>query len=244
MRLLFIAALAVSFCLLYSDVGADTIVANATADTTIYQDNTGNSNGSGDFIFAGNNGGNSPRRSLIEFDLSAIPTGATITNVTFTAFMSQGTPANLNVSLHRVTADWGESTSDAPGGEGGGTAAVAGDATWTDNFFGSSNWTNNGGDFVASASATTVVGDVGSYSWSSAGLVSDVEDWLDGTNANFGWILIGDESGATTAKRFNSRTNSTSPLSLTVEFTSVPEPASGLLLATFMFGYGATRRKR
>jgi hypothetical protein len=38
-------------------------------------------------------------------------------------------------------------------------------------------------------------------------MVSDVQGWLDNPSGNFGWIMIGDESGPLTAKRFDSREN-------------------------------------
>ena len=217
--------------LMVSTVTADMVTLDAIADTAIFQDNTSNSNGSGDFFHVGNNGGNAPRRGLIRFDLSSIPTGATITNVTLSAFVSQGNMTDVDISLHRLTADWGESTSDAPGGEGGGTAAAIGDATWNENFFGTSNWANAGGDFAATASASTIVGANGSYFWSADGLVNDVQSWLDGGTGNFGWILIGDETAASTSKRFNSRSNSGNNPFLTVEFSTIPEPSSAVLLS-------------
>ena len=71
------------FGLLAGSLHADTVVLNPIQDSTIYQDNVGNSNGGGEFFFAGQNGGASPRRGLIQFDLSAIPAGSVITGVTF-----------------------------------------------------------------------------------------------------------------------------------------------------------------
>ena len=223
---------------------ADTVVLDAARDNTIYSDFLTNSNGSGDFFFTGQNGGGNPRRGLISFDFSAIPSNATIDSVTLTMFVSQaGSGVATDVNLHRVTSDWGESTSDAPGGEGGGGAAAAGDATWEFAFFNEQAWTNPGGDFVGQSSATTVVDTTGSFSWSSPSLVSDVQDWIDGINSNFGWILIGDETDVSTSKRFNSRTNANNNPSLTVEFTVIPEPASAAIL---MFGFAglAIRRTR
>jgi hypothetical protein len=52
-------------------------------------------------------------------------------------------------------------------------------------------------------------------------MVADVQAWVDGAEGNFGWILVGDESTATTAKRFNSVQNLTvdNRPSLTIVFT-------------------------
>ena len=165
--------LAVAIALCLSSISfADSIVIDAARDTTIYEDNTGNSNGAGDFLFAGQNGGSSPRRGLIAFDLSMIPQNATIDSVSLSLFVSQANSTMADVSLHRLEADWGEGTSDAPGGEGGGTAAAAGDATWDDSVFGMTAWASQGGDFAPNASATTTVGGAGSaYTWSAPELI-------------------------------------------------------------------------
>ena len=40
---------------------------------------------------------------------------------------------------------------------------------------------------------------------SHAQMVADVQGWLDNPTTNYGWILAGDESGATSAKRFATR---------------------------------------
>jgi hypothetical protein len=47
----------------------------------------------------------------------------------------------------------------------------------------------------------------GFYSWSGPGLVADVQSWLDNPQDNFGWVLIGNESVAQTAKRFDTHEN-------------------------------------
>ena len=240
---LFIIALAMTI-VSCNGLNADSVVLDAAFDNSIYADNTSNSNGAGNFFFAGQNGGAAERRGLISFDLSSIPLNAVIDSVTLNLTVSQASSAvAADINLHRLTSDWGESTSDAPMGEGGGTAAAIGDATWDFAFFDGTSWNTPGGDFVAGSSATTVVDVVGDYSWSGPGLVDDVQSWLDGTNSNFGWILIGDETAASTAKRFNSRTNGANNPSLTVEFSVVPEPASAsILFCGFVVLAGRRRR--
>jgi spore coat protein A len=47
----------------------------------------------------------------------------------------------------------------------------------------------------------------GFYSWSSTGLVADVQLWMTNASTNFGWIIRGDESTTKSAKRFDSREN-------------------------------------
>ncbi len=233
------------FGLLAGSLHADTVVLNPIQDSTIYQDNVGNSNGGGEFFFAGQNGGASPRRGLIQFDLSAIPAGSVITGVTFDLFASQvSSPDDVDVSFHRLTSAWGESPDSNPGGgEGGGTAAATGDATWNHTFFDDQLWTTQGGDFIADASATTTVSTTGAYSWSGAGLIDDVQGWLDGSISNYGWIGIGDETVAATAKRFNSRTNGSNVPTLTVQFSAIPEPGSACLVSVLTLGLISRRRR-
>jgi hypothetical protein len=115
------------------------------------------------------------------------------------------------LQLHRVLVDWGEAGSnsdDATGTYGGGRGAPAlpGDATWTHRVWPDDVWATPGGDFVTVASGAAIVSQaVGTaFTWSGAGLVADVQAWLDQPSTNFGWILIGDESQSYTARRFGS----------------------------------------
>lgn len=234
--------LAFACCLLMAaTTNANILVLNPIQDNTIYEDNTSSSNGAGDFIFAGNNGGSSPRRALIQFDLSTIPTGAIITSATATLNLNQTGSGPSNVSFHRLTSAWGESTSDAPGGEGGGTQAATGDATWDNTFFSNQFWNTAGGDFISAASSTTNVDVLGNHQWT--GLTSDVQGFVDGSFANYGWILIGDEAAVgSSSNRFDSSNSSTNAPSLTIEFTTIPEPSSACLLVAF--GSLLIRRKR
>ena len=58
--------------------------------------------------------------------------------------------------------------------------------------------------FAASASASQSVNALGSYSWTSSQMISDVQNWLDNPATNYGWILLGNESVGQTAKQFAS----------------------------------------
>ena len=77
-----------------------------------------------------------------------------------------------------------------------------------------------GGDFSPDASAAAAVAGIGSYTWASTSqLVADVQNWLDDPAANFGWLVLGDESKSKTAKRFNSKDNAENQPMLVVEYT-------------------------
>jgi hypothetical protein len=178
-RLVMTCALGLSIvAFLGSPAGATIITIGASSDATIYQNNVNNSNGAGPAMFAGTNAMNSPRRGLLAFDIAAnVPAGSIVSDVQLTLFLAQVAGADTTprtIELHLLTSDWGEGTTgagSAVGGSGQGFPANAGDATWNANFFGTTLWGTAGGDFVAAASASTVVSQTlnAPYVWLSTG---------------------------------------------------------------------------
>lgn len=201
-------------------------------DNTLYENGLGAlSNGQGEFIFTGRTGqfaNSEARRAVIAFDVAgSVPAGSIIQSVELVLTCNKAPPAAgaTAVELHRLVAAWGEGPSHAFPPEGAGDASGAGDATWIHTFFPSSLWTSAGGDFVAAPSGMTMVDQPAVYTWAStAQLEADVQDWLDNPAANFGWILIGDESVDQTARRYSSVQNvvpSEAPI-LRVQFSALP----------------------
>jgi hypothetical protein len=189
-----------------------TVTLTPSKDNTLYQTVDGSiSNGSGAHIFAGATGRGELRRALLAFNItSQIPQGSQVTRVVLTLNVSASIAGAQPMSLHRVTADWGEGASVAFSGfswgnsDGRGTAAMAGDATWIHTFFPDQRWTKPGGDFDATADATTTTAAF-QYTWESPAMIARVQQWLDQPSTNFGWIVIGTEPATRTAKRFDSR---------------------------------------
>lgn len=183
----------------------------AKKDNTLYEDPAGAlSNGVGEYFFVGRTGSNAQgkfRRGLIAFDITGnIPAGAIIDSVKLRLSMSQTTSGAQPIRLHRVLADWGEGTSNSPGGNG--APATPGDATWIHSFFNTKLWTKVGGDFVATMSGSQTVNNTGIYFWNSTSqMVADVQMWLNTPASNFGWLVLGNESGSQTAKKFDTREN-------------------------------------
>ena len=223
-----------------SDLTAQSTTVSLTADrdNSMYEESPTFSNGSGIFLFAGatRQTGASPRRALVHFDLSSIPSSATVQSATLQLTMNKTPTGSASVqTIHALTQDWGESTSDANGREGQGISAAAGDATWSANFFGTSSWTSPGGDFVATASASSTVSTLGAYTWGSTPqMVADVQSWLTTPANNFGWLLRGDESQQLTARRYCSRENAEASCrpTLTIAFTSLPVELSNFDITT------------
>lgn len=123
-------------------------------------------------------------RSLLAFDLSGIPAGATITSATlslweYLANSDNGGPASWAVELRRVLMDW-----------------VEAEATYNKYSTAGGNWAtagcSNATDRVAAACATVTLDGTAAndfITWSGAGLVALMQSWTDGTAPNYGVLL-------------------------------------------------------
>jgi len=208
-----------------AEAAAETVTLTSDRDATLIENTAGKlANGIGPDLYTGRTAQpqGSIRRALLHFDLSAIPRNATIESVRLKLHVSQATAKPAVLSVHRGLADWGEGPSFATGG--GGVPALPGDSTWTHRFYDpsvpappqppaspasphSSNslWLTPGGDYLPSESASLDVPSSGFYIWEDARLVEDVREWVDRPKRNFGWLLVGGESQASTARRLDSR---------------------------------------
>ena len=239
--------------------------------------------GMGPAMFAGADGSLNRKRSLVQFDIAGkVPAGATITGVTLSLYLGQvagsGGGGNgsaipsRNLALFDLNQDWTEGTSGqgtaGVGGSGQGFTRTTGDTSWDYASYNSANtltgtWndgTNNlhGGNFSATASATSTFAAPyalnSAFTWSSPGMVADVQQWLDNSASNHGWLLRAltgvDSTGKTvdlegTSQSFlgfwtkdGAAINNTPGVApaLTITYTTVPEPtilggiAAGLLI--------------
>ncbi|QXD14276.1 DNRLRE domain-containing protein [Rhodocaloribacter litoris] len=216
--------------------GQNQIELTPVKDNTLYESTSGDiSNGSGPHFYVGRTNRGDRRRALLAFDVAGnLPAEARIQSVTLVLQLSNEPPGAgpSAVSLHRVEADWGEGSSNAGSPGGTGTFAAAGDATWLYRFFNTDRWTNPGGDFDDTPSATTSVDNPGTYTWTSERMAGDVQDWLERPDENFGWILIGDELNNGSARRFDSR-ESTTPPTLTITFSTATATEAETVPADF-----------
>lgn len=255
-----------AFCALPCATVAQTATFVPAADTTLYENSGAESNGVGDWLFAGRTAqpGTPRRRALLRFDLSSIPADAVVQSVSLRMTMSRTITSDVPVGLYRAIGSWGEGSSNANAQEGIGAPATPGDATWTLRVYPATAWTSPGGDAAATASATTVVGAMtGPYTWASTpALVADVQGWIAAPDTNAGWLLRVDESApAPNAKRFNSRQNpnAASVPQLTVTYVAggvgpppdpgpagIPAlgPAGLVLMAVALAGLATVRLRR
>jgi len=183
---------------------ADEQILMACRDNTLFEDADGDtSNGVGPALYSGTNAQERMRRALLQFDFTVIPLERRIERVTLVLHVTNA-PDSITRSfrLHRVVRPWGEGTSSSSGGSG--AQATTGDATWMHAFWPALRWDRAGGDFLDAASAVGPC-NAGPCAWSSASMADDVRAWRADPAVNHGWILVGEETGARTVRRFDAR---------------------------------------
>ncbi|HYC61339.1 MAG TPA: DNRLRE domain-containing protein [Thermoanaerobaculia bacterium] len=197
-----------------------TIELAPSKDNMLVEDGEGSSSNGRGRIFSGATRIAGLRRALLAFDVAAqIPPGSRITRASLTMTVSRAVTGNEPMALHRMTADWGEGTSNTTAGTG--ALATPGDATWLHAFYPDRRWTTEGGDFDAAVDATANVGSFGPFTFDpSASMIARIQAWLDQPATNFGWMLLGNEDGFSSARGFDSRESAAERRpKLTVEFT-------------------------
>jgi hypothetical protein len=146
-------------------------------------------------------------RALLKFDLTGIPTNATVTGASLTVVIFRSNTDLADFDLNRVLVDWSEY-----------------EVTWNKRSA-ATPWLAGGGqsgtEFVAAASVTATVDDT---LFSSPGMVSDVQLWVRNSATNFGWIMLPTGNLGGTGKQLGSRESEFTSV-LTVEYTLTP-PAS------------------
>jgi hypothetical protein len=236
------------FAAIHDPATAATLSLFPVADATLYEESTTTTaNGAGEFLLAGRNNqaSNSRRRSLLQFDLSALPAGATITSASLRLHLATVSTAETQLGLHPLVRHWTEGPADPLGNESAGVAAGVGDTSWQFASVNQSPWLSPGGDASLTASASLAVGTTtGYHTWNGDGLAHDVASWAADPATNFGWLLRDSEATPQTAKRLSSREaadQSLRPL-LTIEFTPIPEPSATTLLLAGLIVLTRTRR--
>ena len=205
---------------------AGEVTVPADRDATLIEDTNGAvANGAGPLMFAGRTNAtvNAVRRAVVRFDLAAFtPAGkpAKVALERVSVVLTNLTESNVvpcEYRLHRLLAEWGEGTSSSSGG--GGAPATPGDATWLHRFYTGSFWMHNGAQFDGEPSARLVVTGPGAYRFEGDRLLRDVALWVSQPEENFGWVLIGDEAHAQTARAFGTRENADSAARPVLEIT-------------------------
>jgi len=212
-------------------VNAASAVLTPVADTTLFESFANNNLGAAS-LAVGATGHALAARALLRFNVSSIPSNATVTSVSlrfvvFRAPLNEGLPSSFQ--LHRFMSPWTEGT----GVDNIGSAAQPGETTWLSQFHGSASWSQPGSaadvDYSSTISSSVPInplpeGQTAMYAFESTPeLLADVQAWVSQTTSNHGWIMISsDEDTATTARRILSREDASAPPLLEIEYTLPP----------------------
>jgi hypothetical protein len=137
-------------------------------------------------------GGSSPYKykSLLKFDLSAIPVGSLVSSATLTLKVQAVSGGNLtDFQIHKCLKDW-----------------VEAQATWNEYSTGN-NWDMGGASAVTDTDAvieyngtiTAIAGQEVTFDVTNA-----VKSWVDGTSSNFGFVLLDAVTSVSTYRTFYS----------------------------------------
>ncbi|HNQ77111.1 MAG TPA: DNRLRE domain-containing protein [Acidobacteriota bacterium] len=162
-------------------VPTDLVLQPSTADSYVNQGSAGTNYGSGATMSVQSRLSQA-QRTLVMFDLSAIPENSVINSATLELYASSAPTTGLTLNVHKITGSWTE-------------AGV----TWT-----------NQPSFTSTANASITGGT--STGWKIWNIASLVQDWVDGTSDNYGLIVKGSVENDKTALTyiFASKENGTS----------------------------------
>jgi hypothetical protein len=216
-------------------------------DTYIYQLNPTFNHGTSFSLVAGRGGAsNAVTRSLIQFDLSVIPSGAIVDSAVLTLWCHlEDSTTNRNVWVHRSLVEWFE-------GSQGGAAPSGGQdgSTWNlQNANGADAWPSGAGAGIGTPGVgngveravtpsdfQTITAPNAFYNWT---VTADVQGFINGSFTNYGWWLDGVYNTNSSNKYFRSSDVTTAAqrpqLTVTYHFQSgsaaATSTASGLLIA-------------
>jgi len=193
-------------------------------DTTIRKDTATFNYGISSYAMI-NATGAAQARGLIKFDLSSIPSNATISSATLTLYCSsEQTTADVTAKIHRSLVAYFEGAKDGAAPDGGQDGS-----TWNlRNANGSVAWVGGAGGAAGSDYATDVTVSVSITAPSAFydfNVLADVQAFVAGTATNLGWWVVhGNESASW--KTFSSSTaGAANRPKLVVEYT-VPSGSS------------------
>jgi len=154
-----------------TDIGSSgSLDLTPSGDTYLEEKNPNNNYGSNNKLKIKTKN-NDDKRPLLKWDLSSIPSGATITSATMSFFVTRDR-GGVTVNIHRMSTDWTE-----------------GGADWN-TYDGTSNWITSGGDYNGTPEGNFTPDKKNQYV--TVDVTSLVQNWTSEAYPNYGVILISD----------------------------------------------------
>ncbi|MBX2998999.1 MAG: DNRLRE domain-containing protein [Caldilineaceae bacterium] len=132
-------------------------------------------------------------RTLLEFDLSAIPANATVSSAVLSLYVKEVRDGNMTIATHQITNSWTES-----------------EVTWkARNRAQNLLWTNLGGDYnAATVSSAVFIKDMKNF-WANWDITPLVGPWISNPATNFGVLLESSVTNPKSEVRFRSSDDGT-----------------------------------
>ncbi len=211
----------------YSNYVTTSTTLNASHDSYINQNATGNNYGGSTGLILQYRSGRT-MRPLVQFDLSSIPALATVNSAQLQFYWTASNAA-LTAHVYSLTRSWVEGTgnNNACGTSGNG-------ATWN-TYNCTNNWAAAGGDYNAAEIGNFVLnGTNNAYQGlSNANLLSVVQGWLQSPATNYGVILNGTAGGNQQATLSSRENGNNHPAQLIVNYTYLPTNTKTLSSGSF-----------
>ena len=171
-----------------------TVQLSPLADSYLYQFQPNNNFGSAAEIQVYPWAPSWTKRGIISFDLSSVPSGATINSAALYLHEATTYGSIRTIGAYRATIGWTENTA---------------------------TWNSIGSNFDATASATATLSWDGILGWNTWDLTQDARDFFSGAKANYGWVLKDTIEGSSQAYwYFHSKEGGPNAPYLEVSYTS------------------------
>ena len=197
--------------------GVQSATLTPAADTYIDSNSKNNNYGSATSLVVNKGGGGiGSERPLLRFDLTSLPSGATITGATL-KLNATANSGVFDINVYELIEAWDEGVGNANSDA----------ASWDDRLDGVA-WTNAGGTFDPTIVATSNNTATGIHSWD---ITSLVQAWASGSKVNNG-LILGSPDGGTETVVYDSSEGTTPPELVLLYTLPVNTPPSVSLLNT------------
>lgn len=142
------------------------------------------------------------QRALVQFDLTTVPAGSTVTSAVLKLQATQ-VGGSITIGVYRLLEPWTE-----------------GGATWDQRSSGT-NWATPGSSYNSTAVASITTNSTGQHSFT---VTSLVQSWVNGSAANYGFMVGSPDGGGNRTVTYTAREGTPGPI-LEITYTPPSNPS-------------------